>query len=112
MEDALVARLKSGTVSALILFDLDHARKTAEILRNGVEEPSVEHECKCYRVTLSLGGAVLHKGDDRIDPPMQRADNARIMRAIRPRREGGISLSSMWTQDLLLLDKIYLKSIN
>ncbi len=129
LEEALIDRLKSGTSSALILFDLDHfkpindegghalgdvmlkhiaalivskvrrsdfvsryggdefalllpgcdldhARKMAEVLRQSVETISVEHEKKCYKVTLSMGVTVLREGDNQIDIPMQRADRA------------------------------------
>ncbi len=129
LEEALIDRLKSGTPSALILFDLDHfkpindegghalgdtmlkhiatliigkvrksdfvsryggdefalllpgcglghAMKMADILRQSVETISVEHENKCYKVTLSIGVTVLREGDSHIDIPMQRADRA------------------------------------
>ncbi|WP_072818809.1 sensor domain-containing diguanylate cyclase [Modicisalibacter ilicicola] len=129
LEEALVDRLKGGTLSTLILFDLDHfkpindegghalgdvmlkriaelishkvrksdhvaryggdefallltgcdldhARRTAEALREAVQESSVEHEGKRYRVTLSLGVTALRADDDHIDLPMQRADQA------------------------------------
>ncbi|MGC3873213.1 sensor domain-containing diguanylate cyclase [Halomonas sp. GXIMD04776] len=138
LEESLIDRLKKGTPSALILFDLDHfkpindegghalgdamlkhiaalivskvrksdavsryggdefalllpgcdldhARKMAETLRESVEALSIEHDKKRYKVTLSIGVTVLREGDDQINIPMQRADQASYQAKARGR---------------------------